>query len=125
MSRLKNLIIISLVIFILLLNCSIILPTFVHYSNKKTPELSEINNVKTLNDMYKDDQIQITKKDGEIIQGSFIDIYKYEDSKYFCLYNEFKEKFSEHSIPCINDTITVLLKSNILFNFHLIFPVRI
>lgn len=112
MSPLRTLVIISLVSFLFHLNCSIILPTFVHYSNKKTPELSEINNFKALNDLYKDDQIKITKKNGEVIQGSFIDIFKHEDSKYFSLYNEFKKKFSEYPIPKIDDSLTVLLLSN-------------
>lgn len=112
MSKFKIIMIILLVNYLLQINCSIILPTVVSYKNKKTPVLSEINNFKALNKIYRDDKIKIIKKDGEIIQGSFIDIYRHEESKYFSLYNEFQKKFTDYQTPNINDIITVLLKSN-------------
>jgi small nuclear ribonucleoprotein (snRNP)-like protein len=105
---------------LLLLNCTIILPTLVHHKNKRIPAQTEINSIELLNKLCRDDRIRITKKDNQIIEGKFVDIFQFDHLKYSELYKKFQNANPNLSIPFINDRITVVLKPDITIEgtFH-------
>ena len=106
--RYKFLLVFILLVYAVHLNCSILLPTITSYKNAHTPPFTEITTLKLLNKIRVDDKVEITKKSGKVLYGSFIGVFRLDPFKYYSLYKKFKKNNPGIPIPDINDTIIVV-----------------
>ncbi len=58
------------------------------------------------------DKVEITKKSGKVLQGSFIGVFRHDPFKYYNLYKKFKDSNPGMITPDINDTVIVVTDHN-------------
>ena len=95
-------------VYLIHLGCSVIFPTVTSYKNAHTPPFTEVTTLKLLNKLRVDDSIEVTKKSGKVLHGSFIGVFRYDPFKYYNLYKKFKLNNPDIIVPDINDTVIIV-----------------
>ncbi|KAA3614616.1 MAG: hypothetical protein DWQ05_15075 [Calditrichaeota bacterium] len=107
----KSALIVLLICFLLNTGCSIVLPTIMHNKNQNMQPTSLIEDAKSLKKIKPKFTPRLTKNDGEVIEGDFIDLFKYEKPEYDKLYTKFSSTPVKTVLPAIGDTLFIVMES--------------